>query len=83
MLYEVITIQLKLSMLAYNLLLEEFPLAEKYIEVLDKNNYLLTTEVGNFIGVGRFVLGLADEIEVVYPKEFKDYLNEKMKKNSF
>ena len=81
--YEPIAIQLKLSMLACNLLLEEFPLAEKYIEVLDKNNYLLTTEVGNFIGVGRFVLGLADEIEVVYPKEFKDYLNEKMKKNSF
>lgn len=81
--YEPIAIQLKLSMLAYNLLIEEFPLSEKYISRVDENTYHVTTEVGNFLGVGRFALGLPDEIEVVYPQAFKDYLNEKMKKNSF
>ncbi len=81
--YEPIAIQLKLSMLAFNLLIEEFPLSEKYIKKEDDDNYLLSTEVGNFLGVGRFVLGLPDEIEVVYPQTFKDYLNEKMEKNSF
>jgi hypothetical protein len=69
--------------LAYNLLIEEFPLSEKYIKEADNQTYILTTDVGNFIGVGRFVLGLPGEIEVVYPQAFKDYLNEKMVKNSF
>lgn len=81
--FEPITIQLKLSMLAYNLLVEEFPLSEKYIKESDDHKYILTTDVGNFIGVGRFVLGLPGEIEVVYPQVFKDYLNSKMKDNSF
>ena len=81
--FEPIAIQLKLTMLACNLLMEEFPLSEKYIKQVDENTYLLTTEVGNFLGVGRFVLGLPDEIQVMYPQAFKDYLNEKMRKNSF
>lgn len=32
------------------------------------STYLLTIEVGNFIGVGRFVLGLTNEIKVIYPQ---------------
>jgi len=81
--FEPIALQLKLSMLAYNLLIEENPLSEKYIKKVDDNTYLLTTEVGNFIGVGRFVLGLPGEVEVIYPKAFKKYLNEKIKESSF
>ncbi len=81
--FEPIAIQLKLSILAYNLLIEEFPLSEKYIKEADNQIYILTTEVGNFIGIGRFVLGLPGEIEVVYPQAFKDYLNSKMNDNSF
>lgn len=81
--FEPIEVQLKLTMLASNLLMEEFPLSEKYIKQVDDNTYFLTTEVGNFIGVGRFVLGLPDEIEVIYPQAFKDYLYEKMKGSNF
>ncbi len=76
-------IQLKLSMLACNLLQEEFPLSEKYIKPLGKNSYLLTTDVGNFLGVGRFILGLPDEVEVIFPQALKDYLNEKVKSHNF
>jgi len=75
--FEPIAIQLQLSLVAYNLILEEFPLSEKYLKKVDDNNYLLTTEVGNFLGIGRFVLGLPGEIEVVYPQAFRDYLSEK------
>ncbi len=81
--FEPIAIQLRLSMLAYNLLIEEFPLSEKYVKESDDHKYILTTDVGNFIGVGRFVLGLPDEIEVIYPQAFKDYLNSKISKLSF
>jgi len=74
--FEPIAIQLKLSLVAYNLILEEFPLSEKYLKKVDDNNYILTAKVGNFLGVGRFVRGLPGEIEVVYPKGFRDYLDE-------
>jgi len=74
--FEPIAIQLQLSLVAYNLILEEFPLSEKHLKKVDDNNYLLTTDVGNFLGVGRFVLGLPGEIEVIYPQAFRDYLSE-------
>lgn len=80
--FEPIAIQLKLSILAYNLLIEEFPLSEKYIKEADNHTYILTTDVGNFIGVGRFVLGLPGEIEVVYPQAFKEFLREKTSKTN-
>lgn len=76
--FEPIAVQLKLSLVAYNLIVEEFPISEKYLKKIDDTQYLLTTDVGNFIGVGRFVLGLPGEVEVVYPKSFKDYLNDKI-----
>jgi predicted DNA-binding transcriptional regulator YafY len=76
--FEPIALQLKLSILAYNLLIEEFPLSQKYVKKVDDNTYLLTTEVGNFKGVGRFVLGLPNEITVIYPQAFKDFLNEEI-----
>lgn len=65
---------LRLSLIAYNLILEEFPLSEKYIKKVNDNYNLLTTEVGNFLDVGRFVLGLPGKIEVDYPQALKDYL---------
>jgi predicted DNA-binding transcriptional regulator YafY len=34
--------------------------------------------VHNFDGIGRFVLGLLDETEVVGPKEFKEYIKNKI-----
>ncbi|WP_304142284.1 YafY family protein [Mesoflavibacter zeaxanthinifaciens] len=78
--FEPIAIELQLSLVAYNLILEEFPLSEKYIKKIADNNYLLTTEVGDFFGVGRFVLGLPGEIEVKYPEIFKEYIDKKSKK---
>ncbi|MFM1755240.1 MAG: hypothetical protein RL621_124, partial [Bacteroidota bacterium] len=41
--FEPISIQLQLSLVAYNLIIEEFPLSEKYLKKVDDNNYLLTT----------------------------------------
>jgi predicted DNA-binding transcriptional regulator YafY len=81
--FEPIALQLRLSMLAYNLLIEENPLSENYINKVDDNTYLLTTDVGNFIGVGRFVLGLPGEVEVIYPKAFKKYLSDKISKANY
>jgi len=68
-----------LSLKAYNLLIEEYPLAEQYIQKKQDNSYLLCIPVADFSGIGRFVMGLPGEIEVLAPEDFKVFLEEKRK----
>lgn len=72
-------ITLRLKMRAYLLLREEFPLAIPYMEKLEDGTYQFYGPVKSFEGVSRFVLGLAGDIRVVGPSEFKDFLKEKVK----
>jgi predicted DNA-binding transcriptional regulator YafY len=73
-------VKLILSIRAAELLQEEYPLAEEYITQLNKEQYEFEAPVSSFDGVGRFIMGLCDEIEIVYPDELKDFLKEKAKK---
>lgn len=75
-------ITLHLSLRAYLLLREEFPLSVPYIEKKEKD-YFFNGPVANFEGVGRFVLGLIDEIKVAGPPTFKEFLNKKLSTKSF
>lgn len=71
-------VRMLLGRLSYNLLLEEFPLSEPFIsETEDKTRWLFDTEVVSFLGVGRFVLGLFDDIEVLGDESFLAYLHRK------
>ncbi len=79
---ELIPVQLKLKNRALNLLLEEYPLAAQHIVVIDKDHWLLDTKVCSFAGLGRFVLGLMDEIEILCPMDFVDYIRLQLKKSS-
>ncbi|MBR2116146.1 MAG: WYL domain-containing protein [Alistipes sp.] len=72
---ELIAVKLKLGRLSYNLIMEEYPLAERYISTLDKDHWLLNTQVANLQGVGRFVIGLMDDIEIIESPELKDYIS--------
>lgn len=67
-------VRLKLGLLSANLLKEEFPLANKELVKVSDNEWILDTEVCSFEGVGRFVLGLFDDIKVVDSPEFQDYI---------
>ena len=62
--YEQTPVKLELSMMAKNLLIEEYPLAEEDIRK-DGDKWILETMVSGMQGVGRFVIGLAHEIKVV------------------
>ena len=75
-------IKLRLSLKAANLLREEFPLAEKYLQQEDDNHWIFQAAVCQYVGVGRFVLGLFAEVEVVDSPDFLSYLQEKVKKMS-
>ena len=75
--YQQTEVILELSLRARNLLIEEYPLSEKYIS--HKNSsYFFRGPVSGFEGVGRFVMGLSSEIKVHRPRELKRYLNQKM-----
>lgn len=71
-------IRLKLGMLARNLLIEEYPLAERDLQPTSDNHWLLTTDVCNYLGVGRFVMGLLDDIEIIDSPELQQYIDEKL-----
>lgn len=68
-------VSLLLGPLATNLLLEEFPDAQRQLTPQADGRQRLDTEVCSFVGIGRFVLGLYDDIEVVGPADFKQYLD--------
>jgi proteasome accessory factor C len=72
-------IEARLSLKAYNLLLEEFPLSREYINE-EKGFYQLKIPVAGYQGMGRFVMGLPGEIEVLGTKGFKEFLREERKK---
>ena len=71
-------IRLKLGLRASSLLLEEFPLAEKEMSKISDNEYILETNVCSYEGVGRFVLGLLDDIEVIESEEFREFLKKRI-----
>lgn len=77
-----IWVSMRLSLKACMLLREEFPLSVKYIEKDNESegkSYLFNGPVLHFKGIGRFVMGLADEITVTSPPEFKQYIKDIIK----
>ena len=68
-------IKLSLGLLARNLLVEEYPLAEQYLsEDNDSGRWILDTEVANYAGVARFVVGLLDDIHIIDSPELEAYI---------
>lgn len=72
-------IKLKLGLRSANLLMEEFPLSIKHLKKLPDNEWLLDTEVCSYDGVGRFVMGLLDDIEIIDSPDFFHYIQELVK----
>ena len=56
---------LKLSLRAKNLLLEEYPLSEKYLSEDDASTWTLKTEICSPLGAARFIAGLPEEIKLI------------------
>ena len=70
---ESIPVNLKMSLMAKNLLIEEYPLAMKDV-TLENGTWWLKTMVKNLSGVSRFVIGLADQIEIIDSPELTYYI---------
>ena len=70
-----VRVRLQLDYVAKNLLLEEFPLAEQGLTEKD-GGWLWEGDIFGMQGVGRFVLGLADHVQVLEGEALKEFLQE-------
>ena len=74
-------LKLKLGVMAKNLLLEEYPLAERDLTQIDGEHWLLDTIIYRPAGAGRFIIGLANDIEIIEGEKVKEYLRDFTKKH--
>ena len=69
-----------MSIMAKNLLIEEYPLAEQDIRK-EGDKWILETMVSGMEGVGRFVIGLAHEIKVIDSIKLQNYIKDFAKRH--
>ena len=69
---------LRLGRLASNLLKEEYPYSAGLLEPDGSNHWILKIQVCSYLGVGRFVLGLFEDIEIINSPEFSLFLRERV-----
>jgi len=71
-------VKLRLHLIAKNLLLEEYPLAEKDVYQDDSGTWYYEGDVRGMDGVGRFVLGLPAFVNVIEGDSLKAFLKEQV-----
>ena len=71
-------VKLRLSFQAYLLLKEEYPKSKSYLSTNEQKEYFFFGPVNHLYGVGRFVMGMLDEIEIIDPPELKAYISQKL-----
>jgi predicted DNA-binding transcriptional regulator YafY len=69
-------VSLCLGTLAKNVLMEECPMAKDHLTPTPDGRFILNIEVCSYKGVGRFVLGLYEDIEVVGSESFRAYIRD-------
>ena len=69
-------VKLRLDYIAKNLLVEEYPLAEKGLSQ-DGGSWVWEGDVRSMDGVGRFVLGLPQSVRIIEGEGLKEFVKEK------
>lgn len=73
------SVDLVLDRLAHHLLIEECPLSANDMHQLDDEHWELRTDVVSYLGIGRFVLGLYSNIQILSDDGLKAYLGRKIR----
>lgn len=76
--FEQFQVKLKLTMRSAMLLTEEYPLAERDLKKTGHNKWTLNTMVSSYDGIGRFVMGLLDDVEIIDSPGFSEFINQKI-----
>ena len=77
---ELYTVKLRMGQLSYNLMTEEYPISSNSFSKQEDNHWIVSLDVVSYLGLGRFVLGLYDDIEILEGDGFKDYIKSKIVK---
>lgn len=76
-----------MGQLSHNVMIEEYPASTVGFIQRDDEKWYFETDVCSYLGIGRFVLGMYDDIEVLGDRGFIDYLTTKViawsKRSSF
>ena len=75
-------VRFEMSLLAKNLLTEEYPLSEPFIRTVSENRYVFDGWVAAKEGIGRFVLGLPGEIYHLENADIRRYIEKMQKKTA-
>ena len=75
-------VKLRLSEQARQLMIDDHPNTRQYISQED-GTWLFVGSVCDYRGIGRFILGLPGEIEIIESPELKNYLIERVKMHNF
>jgi predicted DNA-binding transcriptional regulator YafY len=75
---ERIPVKLRLSLRAYSLLIEEYPMAEDFLMTENDNFWIFDGWVCSFDGIGRFAMGLCEDVEIVAPQGLRDHIKQKV-----
>ncbi len=73
-------VEFELNLRARNLLIEEYPLTEKYIIEISQNHFCFKALVAKYEGPGRFVLGIAEDIWQIGDNGFREFVKERINK---
>lgn len=75
-------VRLRLGALAKGVLLDEYPQAENQLTQEDESHWLWTAAFCSMKGIGRFVMGLLEDIEIVDSPELETYIAEQLSRAS-
>ena len=74
-------VTLRMNLRAATLLTEEYPLAERDLTKISDDEWILKTNVCSYEGVGRFIMGLLEDTEVLEPSGLKMFVADRIKKS--
>ena len=71
-------VSLTMGQLSHNLMTEEYPQSETCFTQTDASHWLFSADMASLLGIGRFVLGLYDDIVIHGGYEFAAYIADKV-----
>jgi predicted DNA-binding transcriptional regulator YafY len=77
--FDLFPVKLKMGLRSASLLVEEYPLSEKQLTKISDNEWLFDTQVCSYDGIGRFVMGLLEDIAIVDSPDFSTFIEKKIK----
>ncbi len=72
-------VRMELDLMAKNLLVEEYPLAQKDVQQSSDQTWILDTEVYSLMSLCRFYLGLAPNIKILEGEDLKVFIEKYLK----